>query len=386
MASIISELLDKGLIMPDNGKGTLSIVKGLAERRKGEKKIFMFLDGLGMNAIERYKGVCDSSELLKRSELTRTTTQFPSTTPNILANFNCGLPTAEHGIVGGTLPASESGPIIGSLRIALPTILGFAGKERIGGIDVGSVYPRPMLIDSLKERYAFATVTHDYLVGTDLNLFFFGSGTAVPYASFGDGMAKVADAVKGGSKDFIYFYYDGLDKEEHHHAIGSPEFSSELKKVMDGIGRLLPVIEEHGYELVITTDHGHMSRKDSVDLNASGIMDHLDTQPWGEPRCVFVKVKDGSEKRFEDFFASRLAGRALLVESEELIRAGAFGGPVSGKLRYRFGTHVMLPLDGVMLDYVYPDGDPGKAKHLSHHGGMSPDEMSVPVIRYNGQA
>ncbi|MDE1822833.1 MAG: alkaline phosphatase family protein [Candidatus Micrarchaeota archaeon] len=385
MASIISELLDKGFVLPDHGNSTLSAVRSLAERKSDEKKLFMFIDGFGYNVIERYQSICDSSQLFKKSDVQRITTQFPSTTPNILANFNSGLETSNHGIVGGNIPVSEDGTIAGSLALATPKALGVSGDPRIMGLEASEVYPKPLLINSIKERYSFAVVTHEYISNTDLNLFFFGKGYAIPYKSWEDGLARTAEAMRKEEKDFIYFYYDGLDHEEHFFRLESKECEKELARIIGGIDTLLAAATECGYQIVITTDHGHMPKDTGVDLNRLGIMEYLDTHPWGEPRSAFLKVNDGKESEFEDFFEKNISDKAMLVESEELISAGLFGGRSVGKeLRYRFGTHVMLPFDGVLFDYVYPNVKPETLPKLkSHHGGLDQKEMYVPVIRYN---
>jgi hypothetical protein len=106
----------------------------------------------------------------------------------------------------------------------------------------------------------------------------------------------------------------------------------------------------------------------------------LECPLWGERRAAFCAVRKGREAEFEAAAAEVFAGKAVVARSRDLIQAGLFGpGPENTRLAERTGTHTLLMEPG----WTVVDSVPGEKRHhmIGVHGGLSPDEMWIPLIR-----
>jgi hypothetical protein len=90
-------------------------------------------------------------------------------------------------------------------------------------------------------------------------------------------------------------------------------------------------------------------------------------------------VRHGAEAAFEAWAALELAGKAVAVTGAAFLASGLLGpGEPHARLRERVGSHVLLMEPGwTIVDHVE-----GESAHemIGVHGGLSADEMLVPLI------
>ena len=99
----------------------------------------------------------------------------------------------------------------------------------------------------------------------------------------------------------------------------------------------------------------------------------------GERRVAYCYVHPRHRADFSAYVASEFAGRAQLVDSEELLAQGWFGlGPPHPRLLQRIGDYTLLLQD----DWTIKDWVAGEQRyeHIGVHGGGSSAEMFVPLI------
>jgi hypothetical protein len=135
--------------------------------------------------------------------------------------------------------------------------------------------------------------------------------------------------------------------------------------------------------VVVSADHGFIDSPEERLI-------HLDRHPEamamlaaplsGERRAAYCHVRRGAGEAFAAFAREVLAGKAVLVRSDELLASGLLGpGRAHRRLRERVGTHTLLMEAG----WTVRDRVPGEHNHpmLGVHGGLSPAEMWVPIVR-----
>jgi hypothetical protein len=390
MSALMSEIESNGWRRPDFGNSNLAISKQLAGSDKGSligcgaKKLFIIIDGMGYKLARRVVGEGGSaSEHARWLNMRQITSIFPSTTGNVLSSFYSGMTTARHGIVGTKVPFKEAGMLI--------NVLGFSaalGRDlKLWRIDPKTFYPKPEMIDSLKARGGFKSLLKEDIIGTGLSTAVFEYGDVVPFVTFEDMLIRVKGLIKGGTR-YIFAYYDVLDHVQHAYGPDTEEAESLLHGIFSAMDRILrPVAENSGYDLIITSDHGQTSvpEKNAIEIESdSGMLEFLQVPPWGEGRSLFLHVSDGKERAFEDYFHRHLAKHAMLVDSDEAIRCGLFGDSEVGDLvRYRFGTHIIMPYDNFAMPYKYPNTSRHireKPPMLGMHGGLTEDEMLIPLF------
>lgn len=390
MAALLSELEAEGFSLPNYGRSNVEVLKQIARGRGGlagdrEKKVFLLIDGLGYELLDRLSRMCKHThEATKAAHIEKLTTVFPSFTITALSSIDSGLTVAEHGIAGEKLPLKEAGVVVSILSFAAQ----FDQSAKLSEDYSGLIYPKPHTLNRLRKKYGFLYVQDEHIVGREYTRSMFGGADTVTYVSFEDMLLQVAKAVKSSKYERIYAYHPIVDHSQHVYGPNSPEVALIVESAMLSLSRiLLPVLEANDYNLVITADHGQVEvmRSTNVSIGATnGLMQYLDAPIWGMGRAPILSVADGMEKKAEDFISRKYSKMAMLVESDEMIKSGIFGrSNVAGGIRYRFGTHMLVPKGSFYFSYLYPGKELRlRGKKFGHHGGLSSYEMEVPLVLF----
>jgi len=242
-------------------------------------------------------------------------------------------------------------------------------------------------VRKIAKRYKFAYMTTEYVINTAYTTTVFKDLTTRTHISFNDMIIQLYKAVKEEKYEFIYAYSDMIDHAQHTYASASFEVEELLESAFVFMEKLLiPLLDEKGYSLIITSDHGHMDFiKDSVVgiKPEGGIMDYMTSHPWGSPRALFMNAMNGKERQFEESFEKHYGKNALLFDVEEALKSGLFGSAYpNNRMRYRFGTHLAVAKGNSFFHYVKPNDKKKFSDTFGHHSGMSAEEMLIPIIIY----
>ncbi len=390
MGALEDEFVSMGWRLPDFQNSNLGVAKQLMQSDHGSlignsrNKVFIIIDGMGYkianDTLNKRAGTIPDAKWLGMRQITSI---FPSTTGNVLSSIYSGMPTSEHGVVGTKVPFKEAGMMI--------NVLGFSaalGKDlKLWRVDPKTFYPKPKMIDGLKKRGSFRSLLNENILGTGLSTAVFGYGDVQPFIALEDMLISIREHVRSGTR-YIFAYYDMLDHMQHQYGPYTEQTEALMSGILSAIGATLrQALEKHGYDLIITADHGQASipHKNDMELKSDDeMLKFLQMPPWGEPRALFLHVIDGKERMLEDYFSRKLGKHAMLVESEEAIKAGLFGDKeVDDDLRYRFGTHIIMPYDNFAVPYKYPNTSTRMKERppmLGMHGGLTDDEMLIPLL------
>ena len=100
--------------------------------------------------------------------------------------------------------------------------------------------------------------------------------------------------------------------------------------------------------------------------------------PWGSLRDIYISVQPEKLDEVFSFLTRALESRALVLRTEDALSRGLTGrGPLHPQFRSRTGDILVLPDDDLTVWYEHTRGR--KFSLLGMHGGLSPDEMLVPL-------
>lgn len=374
-------LLPADAVLPDYGDGgLLGLVGGIRrwalDRHRGGAavRVFWLIDGLGDAFLCRH----GAGSRLHAHRQRALTSVFPTTTASAVTTLMTGLSPLQHGLTGWFIHDERFGGVLAPLplerrgggRLRAPLLLRrlFPYTSLYGQLPCPSavVAPRAIAHSPFSRRHA-------------------RGARIVAHGGLDDMVAQVAAvvaALASGGGGYVHAYYDRFDALSHQHGCNAPAVVDEFARLDAAFGALLARLAGTPTEVLVSADHGFIDSPpaQSIDLAAwPEVATMLDGPLFGERRAALCRVRAGAVDEFAAFVAGELGARAVLQPSRRLVQAGLLGpGPAHRRIAERLGTHAVLMAPGWTLqDRV--DGEKPQ-QMLGVHGGLSADEMYVPLI------
>ena len=202
------------------------------------------------------------------------------------------------------------------------------------------------------------------------------------YASDLWGHLRQALAETRGQHCFLTAYWSGLDSLAHAHGPGTDLWEGEFRTVNHLLGQeflaRLPAEDRQGTLLLITADHGQVHIPPEQILTVSDhaeLSRHLLVPIMGESRAAFVYPRHGRREAVRAYLEGNAPGWFVVLDSAEALATGLMGQPISDETCARAGELLVLPTGNHALQQSQPP-----TSLLGRHGGLTPDEMLVPLI------
>jgi hypothetical protein len=174
----------------------------------------------------------------------------------------------------------------------------------------------------------------------------------------------------------IYLYIADLDVEGHAHGIDSSRWVAALESLDSAVAGLVAALgPEQG--LLVTADHGMVDVPPAAHLVVDEQLLADVAAVAGEPRCLQLRV-DGDPDAVAEAWRERYGPRAWVATRAEAVAAGWFGD-VDAEVLPRIGD-VLVAARRAHAFYV--DGDDTARRMVGQHGSISPDESTVPLLRF----
>ncbi|HXW81176.1 MAG TPA: alkaline phosphatase family protein [Acidimicrobiales bacterium] len=329
--------------------------------RDAGQVVLLVLDGLGWLQLEARAHL---APVLTSMEGGPISSVAPTTTATALTSLSSGMPPAAHGIIGYKF-----------------LITGPSGKEVLNVLrwTTRSGDARQFLPPrSVQSRPAFNGVTVPVVSRAD----FANSGFTqahqqgvreVPWFLPSSIPHLVRTQLSLG-EPLVYAYYDGIDKVAH--AVGFGElYDAELRFVDRLVGDLLSAMPADSV-LAVVADHGQVDVGQRAALLGAEVLAECELSS-GEARFRWLHALPGRAEALFDRASERYGGTAWVATRDEVVSTGVFGGVPSDDAMHRLGDVALVPLgdDG----YLDPQ-DSGDAKLVCRHGGLTPEEMLVPLV------
>lgn len=338
--------------------------------------VLFVVDGLGLPALAKLP----ESSSLRRHLIGSLSSVFPSTTASAITTFMTGRAPAQHGLTGWHMYLEE---IAQTLAILPMTVRG-PGKSLMTPVDElpPQLFPYPTVFQQMtRESFVIAP---QRIAGTPFNAWHARGATTCAYATLPELFGQLADLLKDAAAPrYVYAYYPDLDSVSHRFGCDSEQALALLFALDKAFDEFLAMAEGADAWLVVTADHGFI---DSPPERVVCLDDHPQLVAWlaqplsGERRVAYCHVAAAHRVEFAAYVRQNLAHCTELHASVDLIRAGWFGPPpYHPQLAARVGDYTLVMKD----NWTITDWLPGEKRYqlIGVHGGVSHEEMRVPLIR-----
>jgi hypothetical protein len=195
------------------------------------------------------------------------------------------------------------------------------------------------------------------------------------------GVRLHAGLVDAPRPSYVYAYWSGIDTVSHLYGPRSEEAAAEATIFDVALRHALSRRAAGDTLVLLTADHGHATTDPDKMLDVVGdeeLRALLRNPPAGEPRLVFLHTDRPEQVR--EHIDQKWPGLFTLLDRDELIDAGLFGRAGSATARRRIGEVVALLDRDLSASIVKVDGQ--TLRHRGSHGGMTADEMLIPVLAW----
>lgn len=338
-----------------------------------ERYVFVLVDGLGLNQIEKLGTDSFLGTHLRKNLLAT----FLSTTASALTTLATGLWPAEHAMPGWYMYLPERD----ISTVTLPFVERATKKPLTEmGLKAENLFP----VTSIWQDNAndFKALMPNELIGSVYTNYSFGPGSQLGYKKLADGITLAREtALSQNGPRFTYLYLPHFDYISHLAGPDHKKSEKTLKLINSELNKLALSLKGQA-RLVISADHGLIHSPEDVTFalyEDDPLCAHLKCLPTGDGRTVLFHCRKGLKKVFAHEFRDRFGEHFILISVEEAEDLRLFGPmPLSPIMKTRLGDYIGLARSNGFILGRYKGQKPSKEK--GHHGGLSSEEMNIPLI------
>jgi len=341
----------------------------------GKNIVLIVIDGLGYDFLTKHGKDSFLHKNLKR----KMTSVFPATTASAMTTYSTGLAPQQHALTGWFMFLKE----IGAISVILPFTTR-AGDLRLseGKIKYKDIYNEKSFFDDLKGN-SFSIKDKAY-IDSDYSRLTDGKAKKLSFSNL-NGFFKQINKALNATKErkYILAYWAKLDAACHEKGTDSIEAKKHFDELDKKIKSFSKSLKNKNATLIISADHGLINTKEKnkiIELkNHPKFVETLAMPLSGEPRVVYCYVKPQKVKEFENYVKTEFKNACDLYKSDDLIKSDYFGlFEPNQKLKDRIGDYTLIMKE----NYIMKDLVLGEEQHIyvGNHGGMSEEEMFVPLI------
>ena len=309
---------------------------------------FIIADGLGFLNLQSTDSFLN--EYLNNS----VNTTFPSSTNVALTTIAMLKEPIDHGIFGYYMYDKINYGLINALNWNVENKDLLQAKHFDSQSSVWSVF---------KENNIYASnFQPKNLINTPLSNYLYEEKSTVPYITQEDLLITLSDSLFLENK-FNFIYYPNIDVSAHVFGVNSDEWHKEIKKFEELVKKITELSNKKSYT-VISADHGLTNIPKE---NRFHIANQEDIDIYGDQRAVYI---NGSEKKIIETF-SNIPGQ--LINRTEL--GLLLPTPKNEFIETLYPDFCFLVED---KNIIYPQHL--KTELAGYHGGLSAEEIKIPII------
>ena len=363
--------------------------------REGVRQVVLVLaDGLGLAQLRALRASGDMpfvASMLERAErhegaqLIEATTIFPSTTAAAITTLNTARTPQEHGNLAYFIWLEEFAQVTQMLRWG-------PGVNRRGSyFDDQRIDPReyvkvPSVHARLRQRGGRSWIIEPELFRNEAMARMHAAEAGFAGYYLPSSMSvRLRDLLKlrpwGNAPAYIYAYWAGIDSVAHVSGPQSADHATEAALFDKALERAVGKRPPGDTLIILTADHGHAFTDPDrlIDLVGDAQLRSLLRNPIaGEPRLAFLHTDQA--ERVKQYLEGRYPETFFFIDRDEAIAAGLFGRGEPDIAKHRIGEVLAMLGGDRAASIVKVDGQ--TFRHRGSHGGMSPQEMQIPVLAW----
>ncbi len=332
--------------------------------------VFIIVDGLGDSFL--YKR---SDSFIFSHRKGSLDSVYPSSTTAALSTFYTGQSPSAHGMLGWFQHFEEWSKVM----LGLPLVERNSEWRPDSDLDFSQIIGCDSWANFFESgQFIFPKFISDSIYSG----FVTGQFPVYGYSKF----EEISEIAKSKSFDlstspFIHIYLPELDETCHNSGCNSIEAEHIFRRIDALMESLYTIFSSKGYSMLVTADHGLI---DSPAPHRICLSDHPELEEMlrlpvcGEPRAPYLYIKPDLIEKAKEYIENNLSHACDCIHSTVALNQGLFGpGQSHSKLKTRIGDLVLIMKE----DYIFYDTLPGEKPYtkLGVHGGLSPEEMHVPV-------
>ncbi|MEA3514067.1 MAG: alkaline phosphatase family protein [Nanoarchaeota archaeon] len=339
--------------------------------RDSSNIILLVIDGLGYEYLKNN----GQDSTLNKYLVRKLTSIFPSTTASAVTTLETGVAPQQHGVTGWFMFLKELGVV--------SAILPF--RPRYGtlsfthdGIRREDIFTEKRINDKIKAQSFI--IYPDKIVDGKIHK---KSKDLLTFKTLDEFFLQIKEAIKSTAQSkYIYAYWDKFDYLCHREGCSSQKLKEHFMELDCKISSFIESLKGTNSTLIITADHGLIDTPKSKTIllkDHPELLETLTLPLCGEPRAAYCYVHPSKARQFEDYINTKLDYCCELHKSEDLMKKGLFGLYKPHKmLLERIGDYVLIMKE----NYIIKNQLLREKENLfiSNHGGMSKEEMFVPLI------
>ena len=358
--------------------------------------VFVLADAFGWNFMQRFASHPTLRQLMQEGVAFPITSQFPSTTTSHVSTFASGDVVGQHGMFEWQYYEPQMDAMI------VPLLFTFSGERqpellRSTGIDAARIMPDHTFYQKLADQGIASTIfiPEDYLQ-TSFNRVMGRGARSIGYQTLPEALVNLRQQLSQNSGPACtYLYHPNIDSICHRYGPDAPQTEAEIDSFLTLFGRhfLQKRPSRPGKTLLlISADHGQTYVDPARTIYLNQLPAYATLEPWlrrngkgdllapgGSPRDIFLYVKDEALHDAQALLTAALGNRADVYLTQDFIAAGLFGPePVSEAFLSRVGNLLILGREHETVWWY--EKDRFEQKCYGHHGGLSADEMEIPLL------
>ena len=296
----------------------------------------------------------------------------------MLTSYATGLWPGSHGVPSWHLYLDEIDDIA--------TIIHFTRRgddKDLGslGLTPEQAYPAPPTAAGM--AWSVFGVVPEEIADSPYSSYCRGHSPSYGYKGLEDAAAAVLKRLgESRGPSFTHLYIPHVDAASHEYGIAH-DVTKQAIAAVDGLLSQIAARMPPNAAMVVSSDHG------LLDMDAAAheiepdddLLDHLEHEPWGTAPSVMLQVREDRAVEFEARFRERFGEHFYLLTDDEVLELELMGpGPVSPVTRRRMGNYMALSTGAPAIYYNYPRTGEDVPPKVANHGGLTTDEMMVPLI------